>query len=423
MALHVVVVGAGIVGAACAVELVREGYEVTLVDPAEPGGEQAASYGNAGWISPASVVPMSTPGLWKRLPGFLLDPAGPVVLRWHHVPKLLPWLGRFLLAGSTVARVEAISSALAALLHDAPARHAALAAETGAPELVRRDGLLYVYPDRQAFAGDALSWRLRRDNGVVWQELDADELRRCEPDLDPRYTFAVLVPAGAHCRDPGGYARALVEHACGRGAVLRRASAVGFDCRDGRLRSVVTDAGAIACDRAVIAAGIHSGRLAREVGDAIPLASERGYHVVVADPAAGPRRPSMPSDGRMGNTMTIAGLRAAGQVELASLSAPPDWRRADILLTRLLAAYPALGRDLPESRVDRWMGHRPSTPDGLPVIGCSRLCADVVEAFGHGHVGLATAPVTGRIVTDLIAGRSPVVPMRPYSPRRFSLRR
>ena len=120
MALHVVVVGAGIVGAACAVELVREGYQVTLVDPAEPGGEQSASYGNAGWISPASVVPMSTPGLWKRLPGFLLDPAGPVVLRWRHVPKLLPWLGRFLLAGSTIARVEAISSALASIRSSGP---------------------------------------------------------------------------------------------------------------------------------------------------------------------------------------------------------------------------------------------------------------------------------------------------------------
>ena len=123
----------------------------------------------------------------------------------------------------------------------------------------------------------------------------------------------------------------------------------------------------------------------------------------------------------MGNTMTVAGLRAAGQVELASLSAPPDWRRADILLTRLIAAYPALGGDVPEGRIARWMGHRPSTPDGLPVIGRSRLCADVVEAFGHGHVGLATAPVTGRIVADLIAGRSPLVALRPYSPGRFSL--
>lgn len=419
MSLHVVVIGAGIVGASCATELMRDGHRVTLVEPSMPGGEQAASYGNAGWISPASVVPMSMPGLWRKVPGFLADPTGPLTIRWRHLPALLPWLVRFLAAGWTVGSVERTAAALAALLRDAPARHMALAAEAGVPELIRADGLLYVYPDRSAFAAEALSWRLRRDNGVRWREIAGDELRQSEPDLDPRYRFAALVAEGGHCTDPGRYVGAIVDSVCRHGARLVRATATGFECRGGSLQAVITDAGAIRCDGAVIAAGIGSGVLARLAGDAIPLASERGYHVMIADPGARPRRPLMPSDGRMGNTMTDRGLRAAGQVELAAVDAPPDWRRADILLSRLTSTYAGLDRTIEPSRISRWLGHRPSTPDGLPVIGPSPSCDGIVHAFGHGHVGLASGPITGRLVADIVGKRQPAVPLSAYSPRRF----
>jgi D-amino-acid dehydrogenase len=213
MTLHVVVVGAGIVGASCALALRRDGHRVTLVEPAAPGGPQAASFGNGAWISPASIVPMSMPGLWRKVPGFLRDPAGPFVIRPAAVPRLLPWLVRFLLAGATTRRVERTARALRPLLEDAPERHAALAAEAGVSDTVRRTGLLYVYPSRAAFESEALAWRLRRDGGVSWTELDAPALRAREPDLSPRYTFGIDVAAGAHCSDPGAYVVALVRHA------------------------------------------------------------------------------------------------------------------------------------------------------------------------------------------------------------------
>ncbi len=397
---RVVVIGAGIVGACCAIELLRDGHAVTILEPGPPGGKQAASFGNGAWISPASVVPMSLPGLWRKLPGFLLDRSGPLTIRWTALPRLLPWLVRFVWAGASLRRVEATARILSGLLHDAPARHAALAAEAGVAALIRRIGLLYIYPDRAAFLAEALAWRLRRDNGVAWTELDADELHQREPSLSDRYGFGVLVDEGAHCTDPGAYVAALVAHAQSLGAALIQGHATGFDIAAGRLRAVLTGMGQIACDHAVIASGIGSKTLAYAAGDRVSLESERGYHVVIENPATAPRTPVMPSDGKMANTLTQGGLRAAGQVELAGVTARPDWRRADILLSHLRRTFPELDTVVPD-RITSWMGHRPSTPDGRPVIRHAAT-PGIVLAFGHGHIGLASGPITGRMVADLI---------------------
>lgn len=418
--MRIAVIGAGIVGACCAVELARDGHEVIVVEPGEPGGEHAASYGNGAWISPASVVPMSMPGLWKKVPGYLLDRTGPLTIRPGALPHLLPWLVRFVAAGRSVERVERTARALAALLGESPRLHQALAAEAGVARLVEQRGLLYAYPDRAGFEAEALAWRLRRDNGVAWRELDAPALAAAVPMLSPRYRFGALVEAGAHCRDPGAYVAALTGLACRLGARLEKARADRFVVEGGRLRGLETSAGRIDCERAVIAAGIAGARLARACGNRIALESERGYHVALADPGFELPLPVMPSDGKMGNTGTDAGLRFAGQVELARHDAPPDWRRADILLEHARLAYPVLaGRDF-GAGVRRWMGHRPSTPDGLPVIGAARAVPDVLFAFGHGHVGLAAAPASARLVADLAGGRVPATDPSPYSPDRFS---
>jgi D-amino-acid dehydrogenase len=420
MSLNIVVIGAGIVGAASAIELLRDGHRVTIVEPGEPGGEQAASFGNGAWLSPASVVPMSMPGLWKKVPGYLMDPLGTLTIRWTDLPRLLPWLLRFLRAGATVEKVEATARALRTLLEDAAARHQSLAAEAGVAELIERKGLLYIFPDRKDFEAEALAWRLRRDNGIKWIELNSKGLHRHEPALADRYRFGALVECGGHCIDPGAYVAALVQHCARQGAIIRRTRAIGFEIRDGRLRAVRTESGKVACDRAVISAGIRSKALAEAVGDRVSLESERGYHVVIANPGLALRTPIMPSDGKMANTLTRAGLRIAGQVELASVDAVPNWQRAKILLDHALRTYPGLQRELHEHRVTRWMGHRPSTPDGLPVLGPASRSSDVIHAFGHGHVGLASGPISGRLVADLIANKAPVIDPAPYSARRFA---
>ena len=376
--LRIAVIGAGIVGAATAWELIKVGHAVTLIEPDEPGGPQAASYGNGAWISPASIIPMSMPGLWRKVPGYLLDPSGPLVLRWTALPSLAPWLLRFLAAGWTGQKVEHTAGVLASILGDGPQRHALLAEEIGRPDLIRRTGLLYAYRDREAFEEEGLAWRLRKDNGLQWRELESEELRRREPDLSPGYRFGVLVEDGAYCADPGAYVAAIVQAVCARGGVLVRAHADGFVLANGRLKAVTTDRGQVDCDRAVICGGIRSKALAR-----------------------------------------AAGLRLAGQVELTHVDAEPDWSRVEILVQHALKTYPALG---PRERlkVERWMGHRPSTPDGRPVIGASSASPDIFHAFGHGHVGLASGPITGRIIADLVAGKDAPVDIRPFAVSRFS---
>ena len=160
--LHVCVIGAGIVGAASAVELLRDGHRVTIIEPGEPGGEQAASYGNGTLLNPSSVIPMSAPGLWRKVPGYLSDPLGPLTIRWSYLPRLLPWLRRFLRAGATAAKVAETARALRPLLADAPERHRRLAEEAGVGDLIARQGVLFAFPSRADFEAEALSWRLRR---------------------------------------------------------------------------------------------------------------------------------------------------------------------------------------------------------------------------------------------------------------------
>ena len=412
-------IGAGAVGAASALELLRDGHRVSIIEPGEPGGEQAASYGNGCWLSTMSVIPPAGPGTWRKVPGYLRDPLGPLSIRWRYLPKAAPWLLRYLAAGWTEARVLRAAQALRPLLADAPALHRKLAEEAGVGGLIEQKGLMYIYPDRAAFEAEALSFRVRKSVGIEWIELDADEMRQREPALDRRYTFGVLIEDAGHCRDPGAYVAAMVEAAVREGAVRIASRATGLRIEGGRLRAVETEGGPVACEAAVICAGARSKALAAAAGDRVPLETERGYHAVLRDPEVGPRLPLMPSDGKMAITMTEGGLRCAGQVEIAGLEAAPDWRRAEVLRDHLLRCFPRLPRDLPAERVKVWMGHRPSMPDGLPCLGPSRDTPDVIHAFGHGHVGLVASARTGRVVAQMVGGRAPEIPVDAFDAARF----
>ena len=416
---HVAVIGAGAIGVVSAIELLRDGHRVTIIEPATPGGEQAASYGNAGWLSTHSVIPPAEPGAWKKVPKMLRDPLGPLAVRWSYLPKVLPWLVRYLLSGWTEARVEATARALRALLVDAPALHRKLADEAGVGHLIERQGLMHIYPSRAAFDADALGWRIRKRVGVTWLELSADEMRQREPDLHPRYQFGVLVEEAGRCRDPGGYVAALAEHARALGAEFVAAKARGLRLLGGKPVAVVIEGGEVACDAVVVAAGAHSKPLAASIGDRLPLETERGYHVMISHPETGPRTSFMASDAKMVVNWQDNGLRAAGQVEFAGLEAAPNWKRAEILRDHLIGMFPKLPKDLPAERVRMWLGHRPSMPDGRPCLGYSRASRDVVYAFGHGHVGLVGSARTGRVVAQLIGGREPEIPIAPFDPKRF----
>ncbi len=416
---HLVVIGAGIMGACSALEGLSRGWQVTILDPGPPGGEQSASYGNGCWLNPLSVIPPALPGLWKKVPKFLADPLGPLAIRWSYFPKVAPWLARYLAAGWTEARVLRTAQALRALLEDAPARHLALAREAGVEHLIERKGLMYVWADRAGFEAEALAWRVRQQVGCTWRELDEDALRQQEPALDRRYRFAIHTDEGASCTDPGAYVAALVALAEARGAQRIQAAATGFCIELGRLKAVLTSQSEVAADLALIAAGARSKPLAAAAGDNLPLESERGYHAEIIAPEVETRTPLMPFDGKMSVIRTANGLRVAGQVEIAGIDAAPNWKRAEILRDHLIRTVPGLPADLPPERVRVWLGHRPSMPDGKPCLGLSHASADVVHGFGHGHVGLVGGPASAALAVALLAGESPAHAAE-FSPRRFA---
>jgi len=417
---HIVIIGAGIIGAASAYQCLNAGLRVTLIEPEKPGDEQAASFGNAGWLSSHSVLPAATPGAWKNVPKWLADPLGPLAIRWQYFPKAFPWLVRYLNAASNYSKIERTAVALRTLLAGAPDIHQEMAEQAGVAHLIVRTGLLHAYLSKAHFLQDARAWEIRRQEGIAWQELDANALAELEPDLDRRYTFGVLVAETGSCRNPGAYTAALIAHAQNRGATLLRARATGFRIEDGKLRAVLTDAGEVLCDKAVIAIGVRSKALAKMAGDRVPLEAERGYHAVIQSPEAGPRIPTMFADRKVIVTGMEGGLRVAGQVEIAQTDDTPDWRRAEILRKHLIALYPKLPADLPTERIKIWMGRRPSTPDGLPCIGLASGCDDIIHAYGHGHVGLVGSARTGRLVAQLATGATPEIPLKPFSPQRFS---
>jgi len=412
----VVVIGAGAVGIAAASWLLRDGHAVTVLDPGEVGG--GSSFGNAGCLNASSVVPMSMPGMLTQVPGWLLDPLGPLALRWRYLPRIAPWLVRFIAAGRP-DRVAGQARALTALLEDSFGSYLPLVEAAGARDLIRRDGHLVVYRSEEKLAGDRLGWQLRRECGVPVERLDGDAVREFDPALSPDFRIGLLMRGNGHTVNPQRLVQTLAAAFQRDGGRIVRAAAAGFAFDGGRLVGVRTGAAMVAADAAVVAAGAFSKPLAQGLGDRIPLDTERGYHVVVRDPEATPRVPVMDAEAKIVATPMEMGLRIAGTVEFAGLTAPPDWRRARKLLTLGRRLFPKLAEAPVEERLSQWMGFRPSMPDSLPVIGPSRRTRDVVYAFGHGHVGIAAAARTGRLVADLISGRPPHIDAAPFRADRF----
>ncbi|HEX3536875.1 MAG TPA: FAD-binding oxidoreductase [Stellaceae bacterium] len=410
------VIGAGIVGLCAASWLQRDGHHVFLIEPGNPG--EGASFGNAGCFNGSSVTPVAMPGVIRNVPKWLMDPLGPLSLRWSYLPSILPYLARFVRA-SMPDKVHAQARALRPLVGPTVPLIRELARDAGAEELIHQRGHLYVYRSQESLDKDNFAWALRRENGVEVDEFDADELRQLEPTLSRDYVRGLLVRENGHTSNPFGLVSRLVERFVGQGGEIVRARAVGFQFEGRRLIAIQTDTGILRVDTAVVCAGAHSKPLAAALGNRVPLETERGYHLMISDPEVMPRIPTADGDGKFVATPMDTGLRFAGTVELAGLAAPPDWRRARILLEQGRRMLPGLGKEHAEDRISVWMGHRPSMPDSLPVIGPSRASPDVIYAFGHGHVGMTAAPMTGKIVAELIAGRPAPIDIAPFAARRF----
>lgn len=408
----ITIIGAGVVGMAAASCLRRDGHDVTVVDMRPPG--EFCSTGNAGILSPGSCVPFGMPGNLQKVPGWLLDPLGPLTIRPRYLLRALPWLLRFQ-AASAVDRIDGIADALRALLRQTVEAWEPLAQWAGVPDLIRRTGYLVVYESEQAFRSDALAWKIRRDRGVVCTELDAARIRELEPALRGIYARGMLLPEQGFVANPLRLTQALAaQFRRDGGKILQREV---FDIEFGAAGpcALLTDAGRLPVETLVICAGVHSNQFSARLGSRVPLESQRGYHVHYENPTVNLRRPVLSGEGKFFVTPMEMGLRVAGAVEFAGVKAAPNYARARALEAQATRMLP----ELAGGNVTQWMGHRPCMPDSLPVIGPSPHFSNVYFAFGHGHVGLCGGAPTARIIADLIAGRTPNIDIAPYRPDRF----
>jgi D-amino-acid dehydrogenase len=412
---HVAVIGAGVVGLATAAQLQRRGARVTLIDPAEPG--EGCSFGNAGCLSRASVVPVGLPGLWKHVPGYLLDPSGPFRVDWRYLHRIAPWLWG-LQRASNLERVNQIADALHPLLDPSIVRWRELAEWAGVPELIRQDGYAFVYESEEGFLNDRLGRALRQARGVRIEILTGPQIREFDPALSPKLTHMSWLPEQGHVPNPLRLSRALAQRLREGGASFVKAAARDFVLADGGVRSVVTDGKVIEVDAVVLAAGAHSKPLAAKLGSRVPLDTERGYHVMLPQQAESPRVPVCSGEGKFFVTPMESGLRVAGTVELAGLRRPPDYSRADVLAPLAKRMLPGIDTTIGQ----RWMGFRPSMPDSLPVLGRAPAMRNAYFNFGHGHVGLTASAPAGAALAELICagGQGGGIDLAPYAAQRFA---
>ena len=403
-----IVIGSGIVGLSCAFFLNRMGFKVVVVDRNLNGDR--ASFGNAGAVALPEFMPVAAPGIVWKIPGYLLNPYGPLSIKPSYLPRLWPYMRKFL-AASNPHNYAASATAMSSFLSTAFEDHETIHQAAGLGGFLRKDGHLWVY--RSSAAREASpDWNIRQKLGWNFKFLEQAELQTLEPALGQRAVCAVKSEDWATYTDPKTYVLALMEYLRGRGVLFQTCDVRDIDGRD----IISADGRRITFDKLVIAAGAWAHYLSKILGDACPLETERGYNTTLCKPGISLTRMITFAQDHFVATPMSMGLRIGGAVEFAGLDEPPNFKRSKALL-RLAKNY------LPGLNIEdgtEWMGHRPSTPDSLPVIGRATRHENVIYAFGHGHLGLTGSATTGRVVSEIICEKGRRPDLKPFRIERFA---
>jgi len=408
----VVIIGAGIVGMSCALNLQREGHVVTVVDCLKPG--EGCSQVHAGLISPGTCVPMALPGILTKIPKWLFDPLGPLSLRWRYLPWAMPFLVR-LLRNANMKSAEATSIALRNLHAGAFDLYEELFEGMDVSDLIRRTGHLCVYERKETMERNRRGWNLRERRGVKVEYLDKKDIQEMEPALAPIYNCAVFLPEHGITRNPLRMVQIMAQKFLAAGGKTLQQKIKGFEIGPDGPHSLYTDGGQIPAQQVVIAAGAWSGKLTKQLGDRIPLETERGYHLHLPAPGIALNRGMINGEHVFAVSPMETGVRLAGTVEFAGLKAAPNYRRARILFKHAQRMIPGIK----DEGATECMGHRPSLPDSRPLIDYSSRFHSVTYAFGHSHFGASGSPMTGKLIADLVAQRHPQIDISPFRLNRF----
>ena len=410
--MKIAVIGAGLVGLNTAHRLTNEGHEVTVFDRVGPAN--GASRGNAGMIAHTDIEPLANPRMLRKVPSMLLDPLGPLAIRPGYALQIFPWLVR-LLAASTPAAMKRSSDAIIALQMLARPAWTETASKLDLNSFFHERGSLYLFDNKANFEAARKTYARQRELGIQIDELEGHEVRQMEPALNDRIVAAAYFPDAGHISDSRLLTEALFDRALERGIQFIQDDIITIAAGD-HVSVTGPDNRHYTFDRAVVAAGAWSKDLAGQLGDTIPLDTERGYNISFPGVTDKITRPvSFQGYGFVATPMET-GLRIGGAVELGGLKLPPNHDRTRALYSRaqmFLKNLPAYDQGT------EWMGFRPSLPDSIPVIGRAKASPNVIYAFGHGHYGLTQSAATGALVADLVAGRKTPIDLKPYAPDRF----
>ena len=409
--LKIGVVGAGIQGVSNALFLQKKGFDVTIFDKEEPGSP-AASYGNAGHFSPYACVLMNRPDILTDIPAMLLSSTGPLALKWNYVPKMIPWFLKFL-RNCTTKRMMHTAKNMHQILDLALSAYDELFDDIELDGLVEKKGILYIWND-QSLKSRELEIQVRHELGVDQQVVSSKEIHDLEPNIKPFYHGGVYYKYGRHARNPKKILLKLFSLFLNNGGKFLKMNVQDINFDDEK-PAVKTETQRYIFDKVVIACGAFSKKFTDNLGEKIPLDTERGYHVHFKDCDHLLNRPVIFQNRGFGITPMEQGLRVVGTVEFGGLKNPPSKPRVKNLINN--AKY-MLG-DLPEHE-DEWLGFRPTLPDFLPVIGPSKNYRNIFYCFGHHHLGWTLGPISGKIIAGMIAEENSNLNLDPYSSKRFS---
>ncbi|MBU3030757.1 NAD(P)/FAD-dependent oxidoreductase [Paracoccus marinaquae] len=403
----VIVIGAGVIGLSAALVLQARGLKVTVLDREGPAA--GASAGNAGAFAFSDILPLASPGILKKAPGWLLDPLGPLAVPPSYALRIAPWMYRFwrACAPARVAHSTTVQTALMDLSRD---ELAPFLAATGTQGMLRRNGSLQLYESEAEFQGALPGWQIRDDHGIEFRHLNAAGIAELQPGLSPRFVRGTFTPGWCSISDPKDYVLALAARFRAAGGQIGQAAISTLRPLGNGIEVDGQRAG-----HAVIAAGAFSRPLARALGDDIPLETERGYNTTLPPDALDLRLQLVFGGHGFVVSKLDSGIRIGGAVELGGLDLPPNYKRAEAMLRKAKSFLPGLKTEGGR----QWMGFRPSLPDTLPVIGRSSASPHVIYAFGHGHLGLTQSAGTARLVADLVTSRPPAIDIGPFSATRF----
>lgn len=410
---HAIVIGGGVIGLCCAYSLAKRDHRVTVLDAVAPGS--GASEGNAGWVTPSLSGPVPAPGIVGESLRRMVRADSPLYIKPTLDPRRLAWLlklwrncneSAYRAGLAATARLNERTFDLFDRLHD-----------DGVEFEMHRAGLLFCFlgdGKRDAVADDL---RNVAHLGYRPRFLDRDELRSFEPGLSSSVRNGLFIDQERQVR-PESLVTGLVKRLLDLNVDIRPAAPVDeFATWKGRVVGVPTWDGVIEADDFVIAAGAHSGRLARKVGVRVPIEAGKGYSLHHEPAPVDVSHALYLYESRIGVTPLDGALRLAGTMEFSGINTQLRGKRVDAISD---AAGKYLSGWAPESPGKAWAGMRPMTPDGLPVIGRLGRHDNVTIASGHAMLGVTLAPATGEVVGDLLVGKGDRAVLAPFDPARFT---